>query len=314
MKVVEARGVTKSYADIEAVRGLDLVVNEGEYVGILGPNGAGKSTTMSMISTVVQRTGGELRVLGMDPDRQGAAIRRQMGICPQEDLLDTELNVRQNLVTYGRYYGLARRPLQETAAALLEWMDLTDKAGARVVTLSGGLRRRLAIARSLVNDPRLLLLDEPTTGLDPSARHRVWERIRELKRSGMTMLLTTHFMEEAEQLCDRVLVFDLGRVVAEGSPRELVREYIGHEVLEIPSPEPFDANAALPGHDVRHERTAERTMLYSTSSEHTSALVSALNENQRESALVRRACLEDVYIRLTGKRLQSTAEEELTST
>lgn len=306
-----ASGLRKSYGALEAVRGLDMAVEEGEYVGLLGPNGAGKSTTMSMISTVLKRTSGELRVLGQDPDQHGVAIRRRMGICPQDDLLDTELNVRQNLLTYGRYYGLARKDLRAKADALLEWMDLTPKADARVATLSGGFRRRLAIARSLVNDPHLLLLDEPTTGLDPTARRLVWERVRALKRTGMTMVLTTHFMEEAEQLCDRIVLVNSGRVVAEGSPGALVRRYAGHEVVELVADGPAErVSAPYAERGLRCATTADKVHVFTTSGAQSTELLAALGPEERRRALVRRASLEDVYVLLTGEQLSEPPEEE----
>src|SRR3954451_6431972 len=239
--LVRSRGLRKSYAstgtggatELEAVRGIDLDVRPGEAFGFLGPNGAGKSSTMRMIAAVSPPSGGELSILGMNPGTDGPSIRARLGVCPQEDTLDLELNVRDNLVVYGRYFGLGKAEVSSRADELLEFVQLTDKARAKVVDLSGGMKRRLTIARSLINDPDLLLLDEPTTGLDPQARHLLWDRLFRLKQRGVTLVLTTHYMDEAEQLCDRLVVMDGGDIVAEGSPLELIREHSTREVAEL---------------------------------------------------------------------------------
>ncbi|MDT7788685.1 MAG: lipooligosaccharide transport system ATP-binding protein, partial [Pseudonocardiales bacterium] len=223
--LVEAKALTKHFGSFEAVRGIDVEVRRGEAFGFLGPNGAGKSSTMRMISCVSGRTGGDLSVLGMDPERDGPRIRARVGVVPQLDNLDTELTVRQNLQIYGRYFGMSRARCREKADELLEFAQLTDRADHEVEPLSGGMKRRLTIARSLVNDPELLLLDEPTTGLDPQARHLLWDRLFRLKQDGVTLIITTHYMDEAEQLCDRLVVMDGGRIAAEGSPSELINRY-----------------------------------------------------------------------------------------
>src|SRR3954466_4344848 len=234
--LVQARGLRKSFGGFEAVRGVDVDVAPGEIFGFLGPNGAGKSSTMRMIACVSPRSGGELSVLGMDPDVDGPRIRARIGVVPQLDNLDAELTVRENLEMYGRYFGLSRAQVRAKAVELLEFAQLTDRADTPVEPLSGGMKRRLTIARSLVNAPELLLLDEPTTGLDPQARHLLWDRLYRLKRRGVTLVLTTHYMDEAEQLCDRLVVMDNAHIVAEGSPRDLIDRYSSREVVELRFP------------------------------------------------------------------------------
>src|SRR5207342_3227631 len=234
--LIHARGLTKRFGDFVAVDGIDFDVAPGESFGFLGPNGAGKTSAMRMIGCVSPISGGTLRVLGMDPVADGPRIRARLGVCPQDDTLDTELTVRENLLIYGRYFGLSRRSVAAKADELLEFFQLGDKARSKVEDLSGGMKRRLTIARSLVNDPELLLLDEPTTGLDPQARHLVWDRLYRLKQRGVTLVLTTHYMDEAEQLCDRLVVMDKAKIVAEGSPRELIERYSTREVTELRFP------------------------------------------------------------------------------
>ena len=311
---VWARELRKSFGKIEAVRGVDIEVRPGEAFGFLGPNGAGKSSIVRMIACVSPRTGGELKVLGMDPQADGPQIRARLGVVPQQDSLDTELTVRENLHIYGRYFGLSRSHVREKATQLLEFAQLTDRADTQVEPLSGGMKRRLTIARSLVNDPELLLLDEPTTGLDPQARHLLWDRLFRLKSSGVTLILTTHYMDEAEQLCDRLVVMDEGRVVAAGSPSELITRYSSREVLELRF-EPGGQNG--PGQDgagqngtaekvaalaERVETLPDRVLLYTTDGEASLAAAHRLGV-QPVSSLVRRSTLEDVFLRLTGRRL-----------
>src|SRR6187200_1256404 len=231
--MISARGLRKSFGDFEAVKGIDVEVRRGEAFGFLGPNGAGKSSTMRMIAAVSPVSGGELRILGLDPATHGSAIRSRLGVCPQDDTLDTELNVFDNLFIYGRYFGLPAADVRARAEELLEFVQLTEKAKSKVEDLSGGMKRRLTIARSLINRPDLLLLDEPTTGLDPQARHVLWDRLFRLKRQGVTLVLTTHYMDEAEQLCDRLVVMDKGVIAAEGSPLDLIRQHSTREVLEL---------------------------------------------------------------------------------
>jgi lipooligosaccharide transport system ATP-binding protein len=289
---------------VEAVRGIDVSVRRGEAFGFLGPNGAGKSSTMRMVAAVSPVSGGSLRILGMDPAVDGPKIRARIGVCPQEDTLDTELNVRDNLYIYGRYFGLPRAEVRQRVDELLEFVQLTEKAGAKVDDLSGGMKRRLTIARSLINRPEVLLLDEPTTGLDPQARHVVWDRLFRLKQQGVTLVLTTHYMDEAEQLCDRLVVMDKGLIVAEGSPLELIRTYSTREVAEL--------RFALGEHEAiapkvedlaeRVEVLPDRLLLYSADGEETIAKVHERGLDPMMS-LVRRSTLEDVFLRLTGRTL-----------
>jgi len=302
---VAARGLVKRFGGLTAVDGIDVEVRAGEAFGFLGPNGAGKSSTMRMIGCVSPRTGGDLRVLGLDPERDGPAIRARLGVVPQQDNLDSELTVRQNLHVYGRYFGLSKSHVRARAAELLDFAQLTERADDEVEPLSGGMKRRLTIARSLINDPELLLLDEPTTGLDPQARHLLWDRLFRLKQRGVTLIITTHYMDEAEQLCDRLVVMDGGRIAAEGSPRELISRYSTREVLELRFPPGGDTSgveSVLDGLAVRIEVLPDRVLLYAADGE---AVLAAVHERgvQPVSSLVRRSTLEDVFLRLTGRTL-----------
>src|SRR4249920_1054401 len=301
--LVQARGLRKSFGGFEAVRGLDVDVAPGQIFGFLGPNGAGKSSTMRMIACVSPRSGGFLQVLGMDPDVDGPRIRARIGVVPQLDNLDTELTVRENLEIYGRYFGLSRAHVRRKAVELMGFAQLGDRADAAVESLSGGMKRRLTIARSLVNDPELLLLDEPTTGLDPQARHLLWDRLYRLKGEGVTQIVTTHYMDEAEQLCDRLVVMDGGVIVAEGSPAELITRYSTREVLELRfTPEGRPEPTLLEPLAERVEELPDRLLLYAGDGEHVHAQV--LQDGHRPlSALVRRSTLEDVFLRLTGRSL-----------
>jgi lipooligosaccharide transport system ATP-binding protein len=302
--LIHARGLTKRFGDFTAVDGIDLDVERGEAFGFLGPNGAGKSSTMRMIGCVSPPTAGTLRVLGRDPATEGAEIRGRLGVVPQEDSLDLELTVRDNLLIYGRYFDLPRKLIRERADELLEFVQLTERAGSRVEPLSGGLKRRLTIARSLINEPELLLLDEPTTGLDPQARHALWDRLYRLKQQGVSLVLTTHYMDEAEQLCDRLVVMDGGRIVAEGSPRSLIERHSTREVLELrfgPGEHEVLAEKLADLAD-RNEVLPDRLLLYTDDGE--AALVAVHDRGLRpESSLVRRSTLEDVFLRLTGRSL-----------
>jgi lipooligosaccharide transport system ATP-binding protein len=301
---IHARGLVKRFGDFTAVDGIDVDVQRGEAFGFLGPNGAGKSSTMRMIGCVSPPTDGVLRILGMDPHRDGPAIRARLGVCPQLDNLDLELTVTENLTTYARYFGIPRKVARERAAELLDFVQLTERARSKVEPLSGGMKRRLTIARALVNEPEILLLDEPTTGLDPQARHLVWERLFRLKQQGVTLVLTTHYMDEAEQLCDRLVVMDGGRIVAEGSPRALIEQYSTREVVELrftaESQEPFAGKLA--GLGERLEVLPDRILLYVADGDNAVAEVHrrALSP---ASVLVRRSSLEDVFLHLTGRTL-----------
>jgi lipooligosaccharide transport system ATP-binding protein len=301
--LIHARGLSKRFDNLFAVDAIDFDVDRGEAFGFLGPNGAGKTSTMRMIGCVSTPTGGTLRVLGMDPVEDGPRIRARLGVVPQLDTLDTELLVDENLFTYARYFGIARDVAHQRAEQLLDFVQLKDRAHDRVEFLSGGMKRRLTIARALVNEPELLLLDEPTTGLDPQARHLVWDRLYRLKQQGVTIALTTHYMDEAEQLCDRLVVMDKAKIVAFGSPRSLIDQYSTREVLELRFP--IDATPsleALDGLAQRIEALPDRILLYSNDGE--AAAVAVHDRGLRpESTLVRRSTLEDVFLRLTGRSL-----------
>ena len=307
--MIAARDLRKSFParggeTVHAVRGIDLAVPRGEAFGFLGPNGAGKSSTMRMIACVSPRTGGELSILGLDPAVDGVAIRSRLGVVPQLDNLDDELSVRDNLFIYGRYFGLSRAVCWAKADELLEFAQLTEKAKAKVDTLSGGMKRRLSIARSLMNDPELLLLDEPTTGLDPQARHLLWDRLFRLKQEGVTLILTTHYMDEAEQLCDRLVVMDGGLLVAQGSPAALIEHYCSREVLELRFVAGRQRECEPLVRDLveRIEVLPDRLLLYTDAGDDTLAAVDARGV-QPLSALVRRSSLEDVFLSLTGRSL-----------
>ena len=302
--VIVARDLVKKYKEFPAVGGISFDVAPGESFGLLGPNGAGKSTTMRMVGAVSTRTSGDLSILGLDPNQFGPEIRSQLGVVPQADNLDAELRVRDNLIVYGRYFGLPIRRVRQRADELLEFAQLQDKAKSKVDDLSGGMKRRLTIARALINDPRILLLDEPTTGLDPQARHILWDRLFRLKEQGTTLVLTTHYMDEAEQLCDRLVVVDKGVIMAEGSPASLIRDYSSREVLEVRFGSERNAQVAgeLDGVGERVEVLPDRILIYTDNGER--ELVQVTDRGlQPITSLVRRSSLEDVFLRLTGRSL-----------
>jgi lipooligosaccharide transport system ATP-binding protein len=302
--LIHARGLTKRFGEFVAVDAIDFDVAPGESFGFLGPNGAGKTSTMRMIGCVSPISGGTLEVMGMDPAVHGPQIRARLGVVPQQDTLDLELTVRENLSIYGRYFGLSRTEVGKRADELLEFAQLTERANDQVEPLSGGMKRRLTIARSLINEPTVLLLDEPTTGLDPQARHLLWDRLYRLKQRGVTLVLTTHYMDEAEQLCDRLVVMDKARIVAEGSPRALIEQYSTREVTELRfAPGVAETlDGQLDGLAERVEHLPDRVLLYADDGE-----AAAVAVHQRglkpETVLVRRSSLEDVFLRLTGRSL-----------
>lgn len=302
--VISAVSLTKKYKDFVAVGGIDFDIAPGESFGFLGPNGAGKSTTMRMVGAVSTRTSGDLSILGMDPNDRGPEIRSLLGVVPQQDNLDQELRVRDNLIVYGRYFGMSRAAVARKADELLEFAQLADRAKAKVDDLSGGMKRRLTIARALINDPRILLLDEPTTGLDPQARHILWDRLFRLKEQGTTLVLTTHYMDEAEQLCDRLVVVDKGEIMAEGSPASLIKEYSSREVAEVRFGSDRNAEVAKQIADVgdRIEVLPDRILIYSADGD---AELAELAKRGLDpiTSLVRRSSLEDVFLRLTGRTL-----------
>ncbi len=302
--LIHARNLTKRFGDFTAVDAIDFAVGSGESFGFLGPNGAGKTSTMRMIGCTSPITDGTLEVMGMDPAVHGPQIRARLGVVPQQDTLDSELTVRENLAIYGRYFGLSRAEVARRADELLDFAQLAERADDRVEPLSGGMKRRLTIARSLINEPTLLLLDEPTTGLDPQARHLLWDRLYRLKQRGVTLVLTTHYMDEAEQLCDRLVVMDKARIVAEGSPRELIEQHSTREVTELRfAPgiaETLDGQ--LDGIAQRVEHLPDRILLYADDGEAAAVAVHQRGLNP-ETVLVRRSSLEDVFLRLTGRSL-----------
>jgi lipooligosaccharide transport system ATP-binding protein len=302
--MVEAQGLVKRFGDFVAVDGVDFTIRKGESFGFLGPNGAGKTSTMRMISCISPLSGGSLRVLGLDPKADGPRIRSRMGLVPQEDSLDTELTVLDNLMIYGRYFDMPRKVIRERADQLLEFAQLTDRANDRVDPLSGGMKRRLTIARALISNPDLLILDEPTTGLDPQARHLLWDRLYRLKQDGVTLVITTHYMDEAEQLCDRLVVMDKGRFAAEGSPRQLIDEYSTREVVELRFAPGAHEEVAPSLVDLaeRLEILPDRILLYTDDGDAALAEVARMG-HVAVSTLVRRSTLEDVFLRLTGRTL-----------
>ena len=302
--LLSAKGLTKTFGDFTAVDGIDVEVRRGESFGFLVPNGAGKSSTMRMMAAVSPVTSGELRIFGQDPATHGPAIRARLGNCPQQDRLDEELSVEENLWVYGRFFGLTRAEVRARADELLDFAQLTERRKDKVEPLSGGMKRRLVIARSLINNPELQLLDEPTTGLDPQARHVLWDRLFRLKRQGVTLILTTHYMDEAEQLCDRLVVMDHGRIVAEGSPRALIQEHSTREVVEVR----YDVDdhgvhaGSLEGIGDRLEILPDRVLIYADDGDAAAGAV-ARSGTEPLSTLVRRSTLEDVFLHLTGRTL-----------
>jgi len=302
--VIRAKNLTKKYKDFVAVDGIDFEVKRGESFGLLGPNGAGKSTTMKMISSVSQRTDGELTILGKEPNTHGPEIRAHLGVVPQKDLLDRELKAWENLFTYGRYFGLSRKFLKQKVEDLLEFAQLTEKRNSKADDLSGGMQRRLAIARGLVNEPEILMLDEPTTGLDPQARHILWDRLFRLKEQGVTLVITTHYMDEAEQLCDRLIVMDKGKIMAEGSPSALIKQYSSKEVVEVRFGTDKNEKFAPQLEELadRIEVLPDRILLYTEKGEELLTKIVDAGLHPMTS-LVRRSSLEDVFLRLTGRSL-----------
>lgn len=302
--ILEAKELVKRFDDFEAVKGVSFAVQKGESFGFLGPNGAGKTSTMRIISAVSQPSSGSLSILGLDPRTQGPQIRSRIGVVPQEDTLELELSVRLNLEMFGRYFDLPRDVIRARASELLDFAQLSERANDKVDNLSGGMRRRLTIARALINQPEILILDEPTTGLDPQARHLLWERLYRLKREGVTLIITTHYMDEAEQLCDRLVVMDHGSIVAEGPPRDLIANHSTREVVELrfSTDTHEDLHDRLEPFARRVEVLPDRVLLYVDEGDdtlrelHAAGIVPA-------SALVRRSSLEDVFLRLTGRTL-----------
>ncbi len=302
--LISARKLTKKFGDFTALDGIDFDVAKGEAFGFLGPNGAGKSTAMRIIGATSGRTSGEITILGKDPDVDGPQIRAHLGVVPQQDNLDQQLSVTENLYIYGRYFGLSRKFVKGKIEELLTFAQLEEKRNAKVESLSGGMKRRLIIARALVSEPEILMLDEPTTGLDPQARHILWDRLFRLKEVGVTLVITTHFMDEAEQLCDRLIVMDHGKIMAEGSPAQLIKDFSTREVLEVRFGSERNSEVANTLKDLceRMEELPDRILLYSDDGESLLEKIYATNLHPKTS-LVRRSSLEDVFLRLTGRTL-----------
>jgi lipooligosaccharide transport system ATP-binding protein len=302
--LIQATGLTKTFGDLVAVDGIDFSVPPGETFGFLGPNGAGKTSTMRMIGSTSPISGGELTVLGLDPRTEGPRLRSRLGVVPQENNLDEELSLYDNLMMYGRYFDMSRSEIREKIDELLEFVQLTEKKDVKISALSGGMKRRVVIARGLINTPDLFILDEPTTGLDPQARHILWDRLYRLKQQGVTLIITTHYMDEAEQLCDRLVIMDKGRIVAEGSPRALIDEHSPGEVVELRFPVGVleTLNSQIEDLAERTEVLADRALVYTDDSEQT---IASVNDNglEPEMVLARRSTLEDVFLRLTGRTL-----------
>jgi lipooligosaccharide transport system ATP-binding protein len=302
---VEAAGLCKRYAELEAVAGIDFRIERGEYFGFLGPNGAGKTSTLRMVQAVSSPSSGRLRVLGLDPVRDGKRVRARLGVCAQDDTLDPDLPVYDNLRVYGRYFPQDPRTTAQRAEQLLEFLALNEKRNKKILELSGGMKRRLMIARALINEPELLVLDEPTTGLDPQARHLIWQKLRELRARGVTLVLTTHYMDEAERLCDRLVIMDRGKILAEGAPRDLIQQYVGHEVVELHAEE-ADQDRVLSGLElsgIKSERSGDVRAFFF---ERNHPVVERMVERARAHGvrcLVRNATLEDVFLKLTGREL-----------
>ena len=302
--LISARALTKKFGEFIAVDGIDFEVRPGEAFGFLGPNGAGKTSTMRMIGAVSPITSGELTVLGLDPTTQGPQLRSRLGVVPQENNLDEELTVFDNLMMYGRYFDMSRSVIRDRIAELLEFVQLTDKRDAKISALSGGMKRRVIIARGLINEPDMFILDEPTTGLDPQARHVLWDRLYRLKQQGVTLIITTHYMDEAEQLCDRLVVMDKGKIVAEGSPTSLIAQHTPRDVVELRFPVGVletveDRVVALSD---RTEILADRALVYTDDADKMIAVI-AESALEPETVLARRSTLEDVFLRLTGRTL-----------
>ncbi|MGA7836126.1 MAG: ABC transporter ATP-binding protein [Acidimicrobiales bacterium] len=303
-RILEARDLVKRFGTLNAVDGVSFAIERGESFGFLGPNGAGKTSTMRMISAVSQPTSGSLSILGLDPRVSGPEIRGRIGVVPQEDTLELELSVRLNLEMYGRYFDLSRAVVRERATELLAFAQLSERANDKVDDLSGGMKRRLTIARALINRPEILILDEPTTGLDPQARHLLWDRLYRLKREGVTLIITTHYMDEAEQLCDRLVVMDHGTIVAEGPPRELIAQHSTREVVELrfATDSHEDLGEQLAPFAQRIEVLPDRILLYVDEGDDTLRTLHGVGVTPA-SALVRRSSLEDVFLHLTGRTL-----------
>jgi lipooligosaccharide transport system ATP-binding protein len=299
--IIEARSLTKRFGGLVAVDNVSFDIRPGECYGLLGPNGAGKTTTIRMIYGFSPMTTGELTVFGLDLRKHLRAIKSRIGVCQQENNLDPDLNLLQNLEVFGLFFDLTRRQAHEKAEALLTFMALDHRKEAKALELSGGMTRRMVLARALMNDPELLILDEPTTGLDPQSRHQVWERLEDLKKKGITILLTTHYMDEAFRLCDRLMIMDHGRILVEGKPADLIRQYVGQDVIEVADPDEA-LRAYVRSHQLLHEDFGHRMIIYESNGGN---LYQEISKHYcQEGCILRMATLEDVFLKLTGRELR----------
>ena len=299
--IISAKGLIKCYGDLAAVNGLDFEVHERDFLGFLGPNGAGKTTLMKMIYCQAEPTAGTLEVFGSDVRLNARNIKQRMGVVPQENNLDPDLSVWDNLMIYGRYFGAGGKDFQDWALELLELMQLEDRQDTVISHLSGGMKRRLIIARALLNHPEVVILDEPTTGLDPQVRHLIWDRLLELRGRGITFLLTTHYMDEAQSLCDRLLIMDEGKTVVSGKPLDLVRSHVGEYALELVAGPQIEREIKQSHPELETQRTGQRLYLYASSTEVLAPLVAQYSEQQSR---LRPASVEDVFLKLTGREIR----------
>ncbi|MGD9023059.1 MAG: ATP-binding cassette domain-containing protein [Deltaproteobacteria bacterium] len=299
--VVNAKDLRKTFGDLAAVDGISFQVLSGECFGILGPNGAGKTSTIRMIYGFSPLTSGKLEVFGLDISRQWRAIRSRIGVCQQEDNLDPDLTVQQNLEVFARYFDIPKQEGRQRAKRLLEFIGLNQRKDSQVAELSGGMMRRLVLARALINNPDLLVLDEPTTGLDPQSRHQVWGRLEELRSRGLSILLTTHYMDEASRLCDRLVIMDHGQILVEGKPLDLIKEHVGHDVIEVAEPSQ-ELRTYVLSQPLKHEDLGHRLIIYGQESDKMFHRISG--EYCREGCVLRMATLEDVFLKLTGRGLR----------
>lgn len=300
--LVNAKNLTKKFGDLTAVNNIDFEIFKGENFGFLGPNGAGKTTIMKMIQGVSPLTDGKLILAGMDIAEHARTIKEIVGVAPQEDNLDPDFTVFQNLTVYARYFDIPKEKAKTRADELLKFMQLEEKHDVVMTALSGGMKRRLILARALMNDPQILILDEPTTGLDPQARHLIWTKIRNLKKQGVTVILTTHYMDEAAQLCDRIIIMDQGKIIEKGEPFQLVKEHVGEEVLEVLNSEESMACLKQYFPDARIDIVEDKIQVFANKPR--GILTKILEESSFRGALIRDSNLEDVFLKLAGRSLK----------
>jgi len=298
--VLEAKNLEKKFSDVLAVNKINFKVKEGEVFGFLGPNGAGKTTTMKMIQCVSPKTGGDLRVFGLDVNQYPKEIKQVMGVVPQMDNLDPDFTVIGNLIQFSRYFDIPLEEAKKRANELIDYVQLNDKKDSSVDKLSGGMKRRLVLARAMINNPKLLILDEPTTGLDPQARHLIWEKLKDLSSKGITVIITTHYMEEAARLCDRLVIMDNGEILVEGKPKDLVKKYVGDHIVEAENNQ--EIKTCLEKNNIKYEIANESVEIYNENVSDITNLI--LKECVDSGVTARPATLEDVFLKLTGRKLR----------